>query len=205
MKTYRWNFQGLLISPSAVNPEILVNKPLSVVEKLRLHGTGWHMTVMIQRLYGTRLSSLDRLLRAQNSLTSCQSAMPVQSSISLSMRWLSVTQRILYKPVLLAFRVRLSATPLDLVKESLYILVLVYKTHWPGRHVRTSSRSVRSANAALLSVPRTPTVVATRTLSVIDWLIHWLTDSSFAASRFANRFYLRFVRSRLTYKVACVK
>jgi len=105
-------------------------------------------------LYGAPQSSLDKLQRAQNNLARvvCQRSRITDARPLLqSLHWLPIRERILYKTALLTFKTRLASSPP-------YLADLL--------QLRPPTRSLRSSDAPLLTVPRTQTALAARAFSV---------------------------------------
>jgi len=105
-------------------------------------------------LYGAPQSSLDKLQRAQNNLARvvCQQSRITDARPLLqSLHWLPIRERILYKMALLTFKTRLALSP-------------PYLAHL--LQLRPPTRSLRSSDAPLLTVPRTQTALATCAFSV---------------------------------------
>ena len=105
-------------------------------------------------LYGAPQSSLDKLQRVQNNLARvvCQRSRITDARPLLqSLHWLPIRERILYKTALLTFKTRLASSPP-------YLADLL--------QLRLPTRSLRSSDAPLLTVPRTQTALAARAFSV---------------------------------------
>ena len=105
-------------------------------------------------LSGTTSSNLDRLQVVQNSLARvvCQAPRSASATeLRRQLHWLPVRQRIAYKLATITYRTRSTGTPL-------YLAHLIKDYH--------PSRTLRSADKLLLSVPRTTLALSAKAFSV---------------------------------------
>ena len=106
-------------------------------------------------LYGVTENNIGRLQRIQNALARVVCDAPYRSSATIlrrSLHWLSIKQRIVYKVVMMTFKVWLHQQPLNISE-----LVVDYRP----------SQTLQWSGMNLLAEPRTKTLIASRAFSSV--------------------------------------